>query len=109
MVLLIMGTSGIISMILPYSAESYPLRVRGRATGWVAGFSKAGGLVAQGLGALALVPALGVAAGVVAIPYTLSILLLALLGRETRKRDLREVEGATLVSGIAEVSIVGSD
>jgi len=105
-VLLIVGTSGIVSMILPYSAESYPLRVRGRATGWVAGFSKAGGLVAQGLGALALVPALGVAAGVVAIPCTMAILMLAVLGHETHGRDLRELEGATLTSELAEV---GSD
>jgi MFS transporter, putative metabolite:H+ symporter len=104
-VLLIMGTSGIVSMILPYSAESYPLRVRGRATGWVAGFSKAGGLVAQGLGALALVPALGVAAGVVAIPCALAILLLAFLGHETHGRDLRELEDARLTNDIAEVSV----
>ncbi len=109
-VLLIMGTSGIVSMILPYSAESYPLRIRGRATGWVAGFSKAGGLVAQGLGALALVPALGIAAGIVAIPCTLALLMLAVLGHETHGLDLRELEGHTLTgtSGIADVSL-GSD
>lgn len=108
-VLLIVGTSGIISMILPYSAESYPLRVRGRATGWVAGFSKAGGLVAQGLGALALVPALGIAAGAVAVPCALAILMLAFLGHETHGRDLRELEGATAAGAIPEVSAVGSD
>lgn len=90
--LLIIGTSGIISMLLPYSAESYPLRVRGRATGWVAGFSKGGGLMAQGLGALALVPALGVAAGAVALPCVLSMVLIVVLGRETHARDLRELE-----------------
>ena len=91
-VLLIVGTSGIISVLLPYSAESYPLRVRGRATGWVAGFSKGGGLVAQGLGTLALVPALGVTAGAVAVPCALAIVLLAGLGHETHGRDLRELE-----------------
>ncbi|MGH9588688.1 MAG: MFS transporter, partial [Acidobacteriaceae bacterium] len=90
--LIIIGTSGIISMLLPYSAESYPLRVRGRATGWVAGFSKSGGLIAQVLGMLALVPALGVAAGAVAIPCVASILLILTLGRETHGRDLRELE-----------------
>jgi putative MFS transporter len=90
--LLIIGTSGIISMLLPYSAESYPLRVRGRATGWVAGFSKGGGLMAQGLGALALVPALGVAAGAVAVPCALSMALIVVLGRETHAKDLRELE-----------------
>jgi putative MFS transporter len=97
--LLIVGTSGIISMLLPYSAESYPLRVRGRATGWVAGFSKSGGLLAQGLGALALVPALGIAAGAVAVPCVLSILLIVALGRETHGRDLRELEQTTVAAG----------
>lgn len=92
--LLIIGTSGIISMLLPYSAESYPLRVRGRATGWVAGFSKSGGLVAQILGMLALVPALGIAAGAVAVPCVASMLLIFALGRETHGCDLRELESA---------------
>lgn len=90
--LLIVGTSAVISILLPYAAESYPLRIRGRATGWVAGFSKAGGLIAQGLGALALVPALGLAAGLVAIPAVLSMAMIALLGRDTKGRDLRELE-----------------
>ena len=94
-VLLMVGTSGIISVILPYSAESYPLRVRGRATGWVAGFSKGGGLLAQGLGTMALVPALGVTAGAVALPCVLAIVLLSTLGHETHGRDLRELERAT--------------
>jgi putative MFS transporter len=92
--LLIVGTSAVISILLPYAAESYPLRVRGRATGWVAGFSKAGGIAAQALGALALVPALGLAAGLVAIPSVLSMLLIAILGRDTKGRDLRELEAA---------------
>ncbi|HET7103373.1 MAG TPA: MFS transporter, partial [Terracidiphilus sp.] len=107
-VLLIVGTSGIVSMILPYSAESYPLRVRGRATGWVAGFSKSGGLLAQGLGALALVPALGLAAGAVAVPCVLSMVLLAFLGRETHGHDLRELEISTLKSELSEFTL-GSD
>jgi MFS transporter, putative metabolite:H+ symporter len=91
-VLLMVGTSGIISVLLPYAAESYPIRVRGRATGWVAGFSKGGGLLAQGLGTMALVPALGVAAGAVALPCVLAMVLLFALGHETHDRDLRELE-----------------
>ena len=90
--LLIVGSSAVISVLLPYSAESYPLRVRGRATGWVAGWSKIGGIIAQGLSALALVPALGIAAAVVAIPAALSLLLMGVFGRETRGRDLRQLE-----------------
>jgi putative MFS transporter len=105
--LLIVGTSGIISMLLPYSAESYPLRIRGRATGWVAGFSKSGGLLAQGLGALALVPALGIAAGAVAVPCVLSMLLIFVLGPETHLRDLRDLEQATVTAG--EGMTLGAD
>ena len=92
--LLIVGTNGILSVLLPYAAELYPLRIRGRAIGWVAGFSKSGGLVAQLLGMLSLVPALNIAAGGVAIPCLFSILLIAMLGRETHGHDLRELEAA---------------
>ncbi len=91
--LLIVGSSGVISTLLPYAAESYPVGIRGRATGWVAGWSKIGGLVAQGLGALALVPALGPAAAAVALPAGVSLLMIWTFGRETRGRDLRELEG----------------
>ena len=90
--LLIIGSSGVISVLLPYAAESYRLRVRGRATGWVAGWSKIGGLIAQGLSALGAVPALGCAAAVIAVPAGLSLILIGLFGRESRGRDLRELE-----------------
>jgi MFS transporter, putative metabolite:H+ symporter len=106
--LLIVGTSGIISVLLPYSAESYPLRVRGRATGWVAGFSKAGGLLAQGLGTLALVPALGIAAGAVGVPCVLSMILITVLGRETHARDLRELEEPH-TSATQDDAVIGAD
>ena len=92
--LLIVGTNAIISALLPYAAESYPLKVRGRATGWVAGFSKSGGLFAQLLGMFALVPALNVAAGSVAVPCVLSILMVMVIGPETHLQDLRELEHA---------------
>jgi putative MFS transporter len=66
----------------------------------VAGFSKGGGLIAQALGALALVPALGVAAGAVAVPCVLSMVLLVVLGRETHARDLRELETAGAIDDV---------
>ena len=93
--LLIVGSSATISMLLPYAAESYSLRVRGRATGWTAGCSKAGGLIAQLLAMFALVPKLGTAAGVVAIPCAASMLLLLALGRDTRNLSLQELEAHT--------------
>ena len=92
MALLILGAAGIIAMLLPYTSENYPVKVRGRATGWIAGCSKIGGLAAQALSALALVPAIGVAAALIAVPALLSVALIAWFGRETRGRDLRELE-----------------
>ena len=90
--LLIVGATGVISIMLPYTAESYPLRIRGRATGWVAGVSKSGGLVCQGFSSLALVPVIGTAAVETVIPVLLGLGLIALYGRETRGRDLRALE-----------------
>jgi putative MFS transporter len=92
--LLIIGSTGVISILLPYTAENYPIKVRGRATGWVAGCSKVGGLIAQGLRVMALVPALELASLAIAVPAGLSLLLIAILGPETRNRDLRDLERA---------------
>jgi putative MFS transporter len=99
--LLIVGSSAVISTLLPYSAESYRIGIRGRATGWVAGWSKIGGLIAQGLSALAVVPALGVAAAAVALPASLSLVLIFVYGRETKGRDLRDLEAKRTLGSIA--------
>jgi putative MFS transporter len=90
--LLIVGSNGVIAMLLPYAAESYPLRVRGRATGWVAACTKGGGLFAQLLGLLALVPTLLAGAWLVLVPVLAALLLVAIFCIETRGLDLREFE-----------------
>jgi len=92
--LLILGTNGVIATLLPYAAESFPLAVRARATGWVAACSKTGGLVAQLLGILALEPSLGGAALLILAPMAVGLALLVRFGRETRGRDLRGLEPA---------------
>jgi putative MFS transporter len=102
--LLIIGSNAIIAVLLPYAAETYPLRVRGRATGWVAGCTKMGGLIAQGLSIAALVPPLTVAAGAILAPVGLSLVMTAAFGAETRDRDLRELEPSDLRSGAAKQS-----
>jgi putative MFS transporter len=94
--LLIIGASGIIAILLPYTAENYPIRIRGRAIGWISGCTKGGGLIAQGAGVLGLVPAIGNVALIIAVPAMLSLILVGKFGRETRMRDLRELEGAAL-------------
>jgi putative MFS transporter len=97
--LLIVGTNAIIAMLLPYAAESFPLRVRGRTTGTVAACTKAGGMVAQFLAILALVPPLGVVSSIIMVPTAAALVLVAWFGKETRGRDLRDldVDGRTFV------------
>ena len=90
--LLILGSNGVIATLLPYAAESFPLRIRGRATGWVAACSKGGGLLAQLLGILALQPTLGRAAALLIAPTLLALALVIAFGRETRGSDLRALD-----------------
>jgi len=90
--LLIVGSNGILAILLPYAAESFPLRVRGRATGLVAACTKAGGVGAQALSISALVPPMGWAAVMIAVPTAAALALVARFGKETRGRDLRVLD-----------------
>ena len=92
--LLIIGINGIIAILLPYTAESFPLRVRGRATGWVAACTKAGGVIAQALFITKLVPSIGVVAGAIMVPMLAALVLVGWFGRETRGQDLRHLDEA---------------
>lgn len=91
---LIVGTNGMIAVLLPYAAENYALGVRGRATGLIAGSSKFGGVAVQGFALAGFVPTLVSAAAVLIGPALLSAGLIAWAGRETRGRSLRELEAA---------------
>ena len=93
--MLIVGTNGMIAVLLPYAAENYPLGIRGRATGLIAGSSKFGGVAVQGFALIGLIPTLGGAALALLTPMGLSALLVAYAGRETRGRSLRELEAGT--------------
>jgi putative MFS transporter len=90
--LLIIGTNALIAMLLPYTAESFPLRIRGRTTGTVAACTKAGGMVAQLLAMLALVPPLALVAVIIMVPTAAAVVLVTLFGKETRGRDLRDLD-----------------
>lgn len=100
--LLIVGTNGIIAIVLPYTAESFPLRVRGRATGWVAACTKGGGLLAQGLTISGVSLSMGVSSLLVMVPTAIALVLVAWFGRETRGRDLRDLDADTGQLGHAE-------
>ena len=90
--LLIVGTNALIAMLLPYTAESFPLRIRGRTAGIVAASTKAGGMFAQLLAIMALVPPLAIVAIAIMVPTAAALLLVAWFGKETRGRDLRELD-----------------
>ena len=92
---LIVGTNGMIAVLLPYAAENYPLGVRGRATGLIAGSSKFGGVAVQGFALLGFIPTLGGAALAITLPMAVAAALVAWAGRETRGRSLRELEAGT--------------
>ena len=90
--LLIIGTNALIAMLLPYAAESFPLRIRGRTTGTVAACTKAGGMVAQLLAVMGLVPPLGTVALIIIVPTGAALILVGRFGKETRGRDLRDLD-----------------
>ncbi len=90
--ILMTGSNGVIAVLLPYSAETYPSRVRGRGTGFVAGSSKLGGIAAQAVSMAALVPALATAAMVLALPVMVSAFMVARFCRETRGQKLEELD-----------------
>ena len=89
---IIVGTNVTIAALLPYSAENYSVRVRGRATGLVAGSSKLGGVAVQSFALLGLFPTLGQAALALAIPTALSAALVGWAGRETKSASLGSLD-----------------
>ena len=101
--LLIVGTNGVIAIVLPYTAESFPLRVRARATGWVAACTKGGGLLAQGLTISGVSLSMGLSSLLVMLPTALAFALIAWFGQETRGRDLRDLDADNGQLGHAEM------
>lgn len=90
---LIIGSNALLAILLPYAAESYPLAIRGRATGWIAACTKAGGLAAQTLSIAGLVPSMAAVSVAVGVPLAAGMALTWRFCRETRGIDLRAVDG----------------
>ncbi len=90
--LLIVGSNGLIAILLPYAAECYPMKIRGRATGLVAACTKGGGVLAQALSISAFIPALGTSAVMIMVPVVVAFVLFVRYGTETRGLDLRHLE-----------------
>lgn len=90
-VTLLVSSSGVIAMLIPYGAEIYPLQVRTTGTGLVAASSKLGGIAGAAVGLAALAPSLVVSALAVMVPVAFSALVLSRKGIETRGRGLEEI------------------
>jgi putative MFS transporter len=93
---LMIGSNGIISVLLPYAAEHYPTRIRGRGAGLVAGSSKLGGVAAQMTSLAAIVPSLLAAAATMAVPILVSAAALSLI---PQRHDGRERSNASGLGG----------
>jgi putative MFS transporter len=93
-VLLLIGLSGMISMLSPYSAELYPTKLRATGTGISASSSKAGGIVGPSAVAciLSAFPGLAIAAGTLAAPLLVAAVALWVNGRETSGKGLEEIQ-----------------
>ncbi|MDQ0988855.1 MFS transporter [Streptomyces sp. V3I7] len=94
--LLFAGTAGVIALIGPYTAEIYPLAIRGTAGGWAAAVGKSGGAFGPPLIALILSAPGGIrtAAVFVALPMALAGLAVAVRGSNPQAAT-QAPEGAT--------------
>ena len=90
-IVLLVSISGVIAMLIPYATEIYPVQVRGTGSGVIAGSSKAGGIVAAGLGVTGFYAVLATSAIGVAIPLAAAAIVLAIKGIETRGRSLEDI------------------
>lgn len=85
---LIVGTNGTIAVLLPYTAETFPAQIRGKAAGLVAGSSKFGGIAVQVAAMAKMFPTLAGAALALMPPMVLCLVMLVVSGREIRKGPL---------------------
>lgn len=83
--LLFSGTAGVVALLGPYTAEIYPVAIRGTAGGLVAAVGKSGGAIGPPLIALILstLGGMRIAAVLVALPMALAAVAFALGIRQT--------------------------
>lgn len=96
-VLLLIGLSGMIAMLSPYSAELYPTKLRATGTGVTASSSKFGGVVGPAAVAciLSAFPGLAVPALSLTAPLLVAAITLWLNGRETSGKRLEEIQAVS--------------
>ncbi|WP_213959213.1 MFS transporter [Variovorax sp. dw_954] len=95
--LLLVSSSGVIAMLIPYAAEIYPVHLRGTGSGVIAASSKFGGIVGAGLGVMGVFTHFATSALLIAAPMAVAAALLVRSGIETRGRRLEEIQQALLL------------
>jgi len=89
---LLISSSGVIAMLIPYAAEIYPVYLRATGSGLIAAASKFGGILGAACGVLGLFNNMTFSALFIAIPMFLSALLLRRSGIDTRGQNLEEIQ-----------------
>jgi MFS transporter, putative metabolite:H+ symporter len=92
--LLLVSASGVIAMLIPYSAEIFPVQLRGTGSGLVAAGSKFGGILGALCGVFGMFSHFAASALLIAIPMGVAGVMLARSGVETRGRRLEEIQHA---------------
>ncbi|HJP77514.1 MAG TPA: MFS transporter [Pseudonocardiaceae bacterium] len=86
------GISSLVAAVIAYGSEVYPTKVRSRGTGWVAGMSKAGGVLILALVVAAVTtPSITETALLGAIPLLGATVLFGLTAPNTRGRRLEQI------------------
>jgi len=106
--LLLLSSSGVIAMLIPYAAEIYPVHLRGTGSGVIAACSKAGGILGAGFGVLGVFGHLAVSAALIALTMAAAALLLGRSGVETRGRRLEEIQTGITASAASRADKAGS-
>lgn len=90
--LLLISSSGVIAMLIPYAAEIYPVQHRGAGAGLIAASSKFGGIIGALLGVAGVFEQVGVSALIIATPLVFCALILFKHGVDTRGRRLENIQ-----------------
>ena len=91
-VALLLSSSGTIAMLLPYTAELYPVHIRATGSGWSAGCSKVAGVATLSSAVAGLTPGIAVAATMAAAPILLAGVVVLCVGLETRGLGLEAIQ-----------------
>jgi putative MFS transporter len=91
-VALLVSSSGVIAMLIPYAAEIYPVHLRGTGSGAIAASSKFGGILGAVLGISGLLGNLAWSALLIALPMAISAGMLLRSGVDTRGRRLEAIQ-----------------